>query len=72
MCPVGPSLLSPVQCFLATLWHPGQEESPQAHFPKFQAMILGCIYMTDDKKKYLAETTVTQNITMLAKDSSHG
>ena len=28
----------------------GQEESPQVHFPKFQAMILGCIYITDDKK----------------------
>ena len=50
----------------------GQEESPQVHFPKFQAMILGFIYITDDKKKYLAKTTITRNITVLAKDSSHG
>ena len=31
----------------------GQEESPHVHFPKFQAKILGCIYITDDQKIYI-------------------
>lgn len=28
----------------------GHEELPQVYPPKFQAKILGCIYLTDDKK----------------------